>query len=100
MKASFKCENCLKITQMSGEGVRHLGCQSCGCGDIKFDADVILSPISNKDPGDVFPPVLVKKGESFLGNHPLGRSWKLSFPVPEEVAKVPIMLRAKGRKGK
>jgi len=81
MKASFKCENCLAETIISGEGPRHLGCQSCGCGDIKFDADVIVSPISSKDPGDVFPPVFVKKGESFLGSHSSGCSWKLTFPV-------------------
>jgi hypothetical protein len=81
MKASFKCENCLTVTNISGEGPRHLGCQSCGCPDIKFDVDVVVSPISSKEPGDVFPSVLVKKGECFLGSHSLGRSWKLTFPV-------------------
>jgi len=97
MKASFKCENCLKETNISGEGNRHLGCQSCGCGDIKFNEDVLLSPISFKDPGDVFPSVFVKKGESFSGNHPLGRSWKLSFPVPEPEATPVLKVAIKSR---
>lgn len=97
MKASFKCENCLIETPISGEGPRHLGCQSCGCGDIKFDIDVILSPISDKNPGDLLPSITVKKDESFLGNHPFGRSWRLSFPIPESVVKEPLKLRKKGK---
>ena len=99
MKASFKCENCLTETPISGEGPRHLGCQACGCGDIKFDTDVIVSPISSKEPGEISPSVLVKKGESFLGSHRLGRSWKLSFPSSEEVKKDAIIPRKKGSKG-
>lgn len=94
MKASFKCENCSTVTVISGEGPRHLGCQSCGCGDIKFDSDVIVSPISSKNPGDVFPSVMVKKGESFLGNHPLGRSWNLTFPIPTPVVEPTLIPRS------
>ena len=99
MKATFKCENCLSVTVLSGEGPRHLGCQSCGCGDIKFDADVIVSPISSKDPGDIFPAVLAKKNESFNGNHSLGRSWRLSFPPPEIAAPPPPIIKVR-RRGK
>ena len=100
MKTFFKCENCLKETPISGEGRRHLGCQYCGCGDIKFDSDVILSPVSDKEPGDVFPSIIVKKGESFLGSHSLGRSWVLTFPVPEETPKAPALLKRGGKKDK
>lgn len=97
MKASFKCENCLKETMMGGEGRRHLGCQGCGCKDIKFDADVILSPVSDKEPGNVYPSNLVKKGEGFFAGHSMGNSWILSFPVPEVVVEVPLKLRKKGK---
>jgi hypothetical protein len=95
MRATFKCENCLKETIIGGEGRRHLGCQECGCGDIKFDSDVTLSPVSNINPGDVHPSILVKKGESFLGNHSLGSSWILTFPIPEVVVVEPLKLRKK-----
>jgi hypothetical protein len=96
MRASFKCENCLGETPVSGEGRRYLVCQSCGCFDLKFDSDVILSPVSDKEPGKVFPSILVKKGESFLGSHSLGNSWVLTFPIPEIVVTEPLKLRKKG----
>jgi hypothetical protein len=96
MRASFKCENCLKVTVIGGEGRRHLGCQECGCSDIKFDSDVSLSPVSNINPGDVRPFITVKKGESFLGSHSLGSSWILTFPIPEVVVVEPLKLRKKG----
>jgi len=96
MKASFTCENCAKVTVMSGEGRRHLGCQACGCKDIKFDADVVLSPVSDKEPGNVYPSNLIKKGESFFAGHPTGNSWVVSLPIPEVVVEVPLKLRRKG----
>jgi len=101
MKASFKCENCLKETPISGEGPRHLGCQSCGCGDIKFDVDVILAPISDKNPGDPSTAILVKKDENFLASHSQGNSWRLSFPAPETAIppSEPLKLRKKVVKG-
>ena len=100
MKPFYKCENCGKETTMSGPGPRHLGCQSCGCGDIKFSVDVVVSPISSKAPGDVFPDVLVKKDESFNGNHSLGRSWRLSFPPPTPEPSVPPLILKVKRRGK
>ena len=95
MKASFKCENCSKETIISGEGRRHLGCQACGCSDIKFDSDVSLSPVSDNNPGDVFPSIIVKKGDSFFAKHSSGSSWVLTFPITEPVVVEPLKLRKK-----
>ena len=95
MNTSFICENCQKETLIGGEGRRHLGCQNCGCRDIKFATDVEVSPSSDKEPGKVFPPVIVKKGESFLASHSGGSSWILTFPTPEVEVKEPIKLRRK-----
>lgn len=99
MNPFYKCENCGTETVMSGPGPRHLGCQSCGCDDIKFNVDVLVSIISSKDPGEVHPQVLVKKDEPFLGAHAFGHSWNLSFPIPETVAPTAplIKLRKKGK---
>jgi|SRR3990172_2997124 len=97
MRAKFKCENCLAETLIRGEGKITLVCQSCGCGDIKFDSDVTLARVSVKDPGIVFNPIQVKKGESFLGYHPSGGLWILSFPVPEVIPEEPLKIRRKGK---
>ena len=95
MNTFFKCENCLKETVISGEGRRHLGCQGCGCSDIKFNTDVILSPVSNANPGNVYPSIVVKKDESFLGAHSMGASWILTFPIFVPEVKEPLKLRKK-----
>lgn len=99
MKTFFKCENCGKETNISGAGIIALVCQSCGCNDIKFGNDVVVSPVNVKSPGDVLDSFNVKKDESFLGTHPLGFSWRLSFPPPTPV--VPQELpKLKGRRGR
>jgi hypothetical protein len=97
MKTFFKCENCLSETAVNGEGNVNLICQSCGCGDIKFDSDVNLSFIPSIAPGNLGEMVLVKKGESFLGYHSSGSLWKLSFPIPKQVVEEPLKLRKKGK---
>jgi len=89
MSVKFKCENCLKETLIRGEGNVSITCQSCGCGDIKFDKDVILAPVSVKDPGKIQGSVLVKGGESFLGHHLGGSLWSISFSVPKTPPETP-----------
>lgn len=83
--ASFKCENCLTVTPIGGEGRMSLVCQSCGCGDIKFSSDVLVFPHNS---GDISEPILVKAGEPFLGSTKLGNVWHVSFPKTEVVPKI------------
>ena len=97
MRAKFKCENCLNETSINGEGKITLICQFCGCGDIKFDNDIIVEPTSVKNPGDKFNSFLVKKEECFLGYHSLGSLWILSFSIPEVIPEEPLKIRRKGK---
>jgi len=97
MRAKFKCENCLTETSIGGQGNITLFCQSCGCGDIKFDVNVIVAPVSVSDPGKKFDPVSVEKDESFLGFHSSGGLWNLSFPDPEVPATPPPIIKRKGK---
>ncbi len=86
MKSSFKCENCLTITKISGEGNSNLTCQSCGCPDIKFSTDVVVAP---HNAGDMGEPISVKAGEPFLGRTKGGDIWYVTFPAVSDSTQTP-----------
>lgn len=81
MKAKFSCANCLKETEFPVPGKASLVCQSCGCPDIKFNTNLLVSPEDYKTPGFT----LVKADEPFLGQHKVGFIWQVKSPKEEKV---------------
>jgi hypothetical protein len=70
----FTCANCRNETKVTFGGRTSLVCQSCGCFDIKFDADVLLAS-ANSGNIDVENAQAVMKGEPFYGNTKNGFVW-------------------------
>lgn len=83
MNPAFICANCGKETLVSLGHKTSLVCQSCGCFDIKFNQDVLLTPANF---GNINPEngLSVLKNEPFFGNTKDGFIWLVSEVAKEE----------------
>ena len=92
MKVFFTCASCSKETNVGGGNIS-LVCQSCGCTDIKFNSDVLVSPVI---PGESPGKTLIKAEEPFLGFTKFGSMWNIAFPVdPKAPSSKPLITRRK-----
>jgi len=70
----FKCDNCGKETRV-GKLAINLVCQNCGGMDIRFDTSVSAFPILVGN--ELGKETIVKREESFFGQHSQGCVWKI-----------------------
>lgn len=83
MKIQFKCANCLHETNFSVPANITLVCQKCGCPDISFSHEVVITAVV-PGLGKTFPPNKVPANEPFLGRTKYGEIWSVVLPPPPD----------------